>query len=145
MLSMIKLEIFFSTTISNREGFFEDALGSQDYLYPITSSVSTADATVIPTIDHAGHRPASGTFSHPLNAEVHDIKIYNRILGKAKLEKLWSEGVSEDDIVKPTFYLPVYFTPRARARSMFTTPFTLDTTGQRHVEASGGLTVSNKS
>lgn len=62
-------------------------------------------------------------FSHPLNAEIHDIRMYNKYINKnlAKYENLFTESpVTTDDLV---FYVPVYFFPSSSLRDVLVTPF----------------------
>ena len=62
-------------------------------------------------------------FSHPLNAEIHDIRMYNKYINKnlLKYENLFEESpVSTNDLV---FYVPVYFFPSSSLRDVLVTPF----------------------
>ena len=52
------------------------------------------------------------SFNNPLNAEIHEIKLYNKYLNDEQL-KLTGSGVSLDDIEENNlkFYLPPYYSP----------------------------------
>jgi hypothetical protein len=62
-------------------------------------------------------------FSQPLNAEIHDIRIYNKYINKS-LDKfkdiVYTSPLNTNDMV---FYLPVYFFPSSSARDVLITPF----------------------
>ena len=62
-------------------------------------------------------------FSHPLNAEIHDIRIYNKYINKnlKKYDNISKESpVSTDDMI---FYVPVYFLPSSSQRDVLVSPF----------------------
>jgi len=62
-------------------------------------------------------------FNHPLNAEIHDIRIYNKFLNKRldKYSDLTSKSpTTTDDMI---FYVPVYFYPSSSQREVLATPF----------------------
>lgn len=108
-----EVRYFFSANISDREGFFENDLGGDVYGYKILSDNASKDAS-------------GPDFSNPLNAEIHDIKIYNNYLSAREYYDLKVMGVSATSNKKPVFYLPIYFTSRSRIRRVFTSPFTQD-------------------
>jgi len=61
--------------------------------------------------------------NHPLNAEIHDVRIYNKFINK-KLRKnqdlTTKSPVNTNDM---TFYVPVYFFPSSSQRQVLSTPF----------------------
>lgn len=65
----------------------------------------------------------SEEFNHPLNAEIHDVRIYNKFINK-KLKKYADltakSPTSTDDM---TLYVPVYFFPSSSQRNVLVTPF----------------------
>tara|TARA_B100000700_G_scaffold321715_1_gene421582 strand:- start:13304 stop:16585 length:3282 start_codon:yes stop_codon:yes gene_type:complete len=65
--------------------------------------------------------PSSFSFSNPLNAEVHDIRIYNRYL--TTQEVLTSSIQGPPSYKDMLFYLPVLFTKESRKRNNLLTPF----------------------
>ena len=67
-------------------------------------------------------------FSHPLNAEIHDVRIYNKYIDKTlKRNKNISveSPITADDMI---FYVPVYFFPSSSQRDVLSTPFQTITT-----------------
>jgi len=65
--------------------------------------------------------PSTYDLSHPLNAEIHDIKLFGSYLFKRKLDQIRYNGVSTyDDLL---FYVPPFFTPDTRSREVLVTPF----------------------
>lgn len=84
------MDRFFAADPALREGLVElSGVGSVDY--PVTSS-----------------------FTHPLNAEIHDIKLYDKYLTTANVEALQSSGPSSLDNIK--FFLPPFFTEESPYR-----------------------------
>lgn len=67
--------------------------------------------------------PDPGTYklSHPLNAEVHDIKLFGKYLFKSELDRIRYKGaVSTDNML---FFVPPFFTPDSRKHDVLQTPF----------------------
>ena len=61
--------------------------------------------------------------SHPLNAEIHDVRIYNKFINKnlTKYKTISDTSpTSTDDLM---FYVPAYFFPSSSQRSVLVTPF----------------------
>jgi len=65
----------------------------------------------------------SEELNHPLNAEIHDVRIYNKFINKnlKKYEDLTTKSPTATDDM--TFYLPVYFFPSSSQREVLATPF----------------------
>jgi hypothetical protein len=61
------------------------------------------------------------TFSHPLNAEVHDFKIYSKYLTDDAVASNRNKGVTSYENL--LFYVPPFFTPESPHRNVLTTPF----------------------
>ena len=95
---------FFTTAISTREGLME--------LYPDTSI----------------RYPTTYSFTHPLNAELSELKIYNKYLIDSEVSALRTNGPqSFENLV---FYVPPFFTQESPTRQLvgndggiFVTPF----------------------
>ena len=71
--------------------------------------------------DLASQDPLSFTFEHPLNAEVHDLKIYNKF--KITDEILTSSEKGTSLTKNLLFYVPPLFTKDSRTRLVLQTPF----------------------
>lgn len=86
--------------------------------YP-TTFVDETTAKSAPDLDDID--PAYYDLSHPLNAEVHDIRIYDchRTLGDIELDR--SSG--PNDLTGLMFYLPPFFVRETRERDILQTPF----------------------
>lgn len=66
---------------------------------------------------------AANEFNHPLNAEIHDIRIYNKFINKSldKYQELTTETpTNTDDLV---LFIPVFFFPSSSNREVLATPF----------------------
>ncbi len=74
----------------------------------------------------ANNDPGAFTFNHPLNAEIHDIKIYNqyRLENQIEATRLSGSDLTSDLL----FYVPPFFTKDSRNRYVLQTPF-FDATG----------------
>lgn len=69
--------------------------------------------------------PQSFTFTHPLNAEIHDIKMYNTYRDISQIRSSSAKGTSELDEL--LFYLPVHFTRESPRRLRYITQFEKET------------------
>ena len=96
------IALFFNPRAHSEEGvvLFNDKLPSQD--------------------------PISFTFNHPLNAEMHDIKIYDYYRNNQQILTSSERGTSLEPGLK--FYVPPFFQKDTRNRFILQTPF-FDTTG----------------
>ena len=68
--------------------------------------------------------PTANLLNHPLNAEIHDLKIYHRNLTDNEIITSSIEGPTQlqfQQIIK--FYLPPFFTTDSTLRSVINTPF----------------------
>ena len=91
---------------------------------------STISEGVSPTLDFgAGFNiDPVHTMRHPLNAEVHELKIYKKHLSNEEISKVGKKSpISFKDML---FYVPPFFTPLVPDRNMLITPF------QNHITAS---------
>lgn len=84
------LDRFFATDTATREGLFE-----------INSTAGV-------------FAPSTSSFTHPLNAEVHDLKLYDKYLTLNEINELSSSGPTSLDNLK--FYLPPFFTQESPFR-----------------------------
>ena len=74
-----------------------------------------------PTATGLTEDPINFNFSHPLNAEIHDIKIFNREISDAEVKENAKFGSSNtDDLL---FYVPPFFTKESPTRDVILTPF----------------------
>ena len=70
--------------------------------------------------------PGAFTFNHPLNGEIHDVKIYNSYKQDQQIKKTMISGSAlSGDLL---FYVPPFFTKDTRNRFILQTPF-FDATG----------------
>lgn len=78
---------------------------------------------------------------NPLNAEIHDVKLFNRALNPHEIDDLQIRGINQKKIIKDgcdpsekslyedlLFYVPPYFYPDSREREVIVTPFQTITT-----------------
>ena len=86
---------FFTTTVAGRDGLAE-----------LQTNPSTGD------ID----RPMGALFRHPLNAEVHELRIWNEHLNDDMIHSMSS--TSPTDMSRLLFYVPPFFMSRAPTRAV---------------------------
>jgi len=67
------------------------------------------------------------TFSHPLNAELHEVKIYNKVLSNPEslleTERQSVRNRGPENFNNLIFYVPPFFYPTTPSREVLTTPF----------------------
>jgi hypothetical protein len=61
------------------------------------------------------YEPASYLFNHPLNAEIHELKIYDRYLNINEISALSTKGAKLESNLR--FYLPPFFTEESPTRT----------------------------
>lgn len=61
-----------------------------------------------------GFAPANFAFNYPLNAEIHELKLYNKYLNDIEIKKLETDGASI--VPELLFYLPPFFTKESPIR-----------------------------
>lgn len=68
----------------------------------------------------AGFEPVSYSFSYPLNAEIHELKLYERYLSSTEITALSASGPTElgNGLL---FYLPPFFTEQSPIRTFYGT------------------------
>jgi hypothetical protein len=62
-----------------------------------------------------GFAPGQFSFNYPLNAELHDLKLYNKYLNDSDIERLETDGAKL--IPELLFYLPPFFTKESPTRT----------------------------
>ena len=88
--------------------FFSDAAQTR-YGIPVTGSAYISSTTQ--------DEPSSYTFAHPLNAEVHELKLYNRFLSDGEVLSRSLTGTTPTD-PGLLFYVPPLFTRESPSRSV---------------------------
>jgi len=84
-------------------------------------AASRAEGVVSYSDNYPSEDPASFSFAHPLNAELHDVKIFNKYKLEGEIRENASAGSKlTSDLI---FYLPVLFTKESRKRYILQTPF----------------------
>lgn len=68
-----------------------------------------------------GHDPLTASFTHPLNAEIHDLKVFD--VYRSIEEIVTSSMQGPNDLTNLIFYLPPFFTRESRSRTYPVTPF----------------------
>lgn len=61
--------------------------------------------------------------AHPLNAEIHDVRIYNKFINKNLTKYKTISDTSPTTTKDLVFYVPAYFFPSSSQRSVLATPF----------------------
>ncbi len=91
-----------NTLTDGMSRFFAGDVASRDGVYELNS---------VAGVDY----PDTFTFEHPLNAEVHDIKIFNKYLTNTEVSGFQTKApASLDDLL---FYVPPFFTKEAPSQS----------------------------
>ena len=82
---------------------------------------SSADTEGLTVLSSLSADPVSYSLNHPLNAEIHDVRIYNRFLSDSEIASGSKDGATlTDDLL---FYLPPLFVKETRSRDILQTPF----------------------
>jgi len=93
----------------------------------LKNSLSTTEGFT--NINHPGSTPAvaANTFSHPLNAEIHELKIYDKVLANPETvletERQAARNKGPSNFTNLVFYVPPFFYPTTPTREVLTTPF----------------------
>ena len=93
----------------NEALFFNDTAGLREGVYPLLGDPSATD-------------PENYEFANPLNAEIHDLKIFNKFAYEHEIKEYGKYGRGNTDD-KLMFYLPPYFVKETRTRDALITPF----------------------
>lgn len=98
---------------------------SLDYFFTTDTNIREGLTELVVDV---GFSPTNYSFTQPLNAEIHDIKIYNKYLTDSEVETIRVGGPR--DYTNLLFYLPPFFTRESPTRSwyggfggVFETPF----------------------
>ena len=102
-------------------GNYLSGIGNTSQYFNLNAGINEG---VRPFIDFGtfdNHDPEGFTFAHPLNAEIHDVKIYNRMLTVNEISDNSKKGTpSTSDLM---FYVPPFFVKEAPIRDTAITPF----------------------
>lgn len=93
-----------NTLISGMSRFFSGDVASRDGLYELNSVAGVS-------------YPAAFSFNHPLNAEVHDLKIFNKYLTDTEVSGYGQAAPAS--LANLLFYVPPFFTREAPSQSFF--------------------------
>lgn len=80
-------------------------------------------------IGHPAGTPSvnENTFSHPLNAEIHELKVYNKVLANPEIiletERQAARNRGPSNFNNLVFYVPPFFYPTTPTREVHITPF----------------------
>jgi len=127
-------ELFFNSTVANNQG-----------LTQLNSSTTEPSSQ-------------STLLANPLNAELHDIKLFKRALSPGEIKKLQKQGINQTKTIKDgcntsetslysdlIFYLPFFFYPDSRSREVIVTPFqTVKTTTDDPINTAYSFGVGGK-
>jgi hypothetical protein len=95
--------------------FFNTAVAQSDGIYDYYGAAGSG----VPD-------PDDFSFTHPLNAEVHELKIYNRYRNDLEIQDAMNNGVqslSKEKSGGLLFYLPPFFVKDTNTRDILQTPF----------------------
>ena len=93
----------------------------------LKDSLSTAEGFT--SIGHPTGTPSvsANTFSHPLNAEIHEVKIFSKTLSNPETlletERQAARNKGPGNFDNLVFYVPPFFYPTTPTREVLTTPF----------------------
>jgi len=121
--NMICLGNYYNGNLTTAATFFNSTVATSQGLTQLVPSISEPSGQ-------------SDLFKNPLNAEIHDIKLFNRALNPHEIDDLTVRGVNQIKITKEgcevsdkslyedmLFYVPPYFYPDSRIREVIVTPF----------------------
>jgi len=108
--------------------YYDGSVNNLTYL--LNSDIATQQGfeSMIPVGAVPGGFPVnkSNTFSHPLQAEIHELKIYNKTLNtKSNVESEFQikKRKGPDNFDNLVFYVPPFFYPSSSIREVLNTPF----------------------
>lgn len=91
--------------------------------YFFTTEVATRDG-LTELIATTGQQPVTTSLDHPLNAEVHELKLYSRYLSNDEITTLQTNGPASGSALlhdSLRFYLPPFYTTESPYRSFYST------------------------
>lgn len=105
-------------------------IGNSDNLAYILNNLSGTNEGFRGVISEAAGDPVinSDTFSHPLQAEIHELKIFDKVLNTAakigfESEYTINKNKGPKNFNNLKFYLPPFFYPSSSVREVMTSPF----------------------
>ena len=126
--SMICLGNYYNGNLTTAATFFNSTVAASQGITQLVPA----------TNEPAGQ---SNLFKNPLNAEIHDVKLFNRALSPNEIDDLQIRGINQKKIIKDgcdasdkslyddlLFYVPPFFYPDSRKREVIVTPFQTITT-----------------
>tara|TARA_Y100001973_G_C5202080_1_gene338651 strand:+ start:35 stop:2431 length:2397 start_codon:yes stop_codon:yes gene_type:complete len=108
--SAIVLGNYFNAPFTTLGKLVGDAYSSNEGFIPESSGLGTVT-------------PGANVFSHPLNAEIHDVRIYKKAINKKLRVYKDISTVSPKKLDSLVFYVPPYFFPSSSNRQVLVTPF----------------------
>ena len=112
----------------------QDPLGDEDFtaqfFNPVTAYNDGLPNYYAPTFTHTSPGPITEpddfSFAHPLNAEVHELKIYNKYRSDGDIAssmKLGVDNLASEKSSGLLFYVPPFFVKDTNTRNILQTPF----------------------
>ena len=93
------------------------------------STVATSDGLTQLTTATDDIQNLSQVFPNPLNAEIHNIRLFNKFLTDEEVSKYKNNGINNEKVRIDSiynnllFYVPPFFYPETRTREIIVTPF----------------------
>ena len=116
---IITIGNYLDTDSVNASKFFNSTVAINQGLTQLNAGTSNPDNETL-------------IFKNGLNAEIHDVKLFNKFLSSDEISQIKNEGVRKKKLLGSErtniysdllFYLPVFFYPETRPREVFVTPF----------------------
>ena len=101
--------------------FYEGSNTGVDQIAGFFNSNAAENEGVMLFNENLTQDPVEYSFTHPLNAELHDIKIYNEYRSLKAIKANAANGSTLESSLK--FYLPPFFVKETKARNVLQTPF----------------------
>lgn len=108
--SAIILGNYFNAPFTTLGKLVGDSYSSNEGFLPESSGLGTVT-------------PGADVFSHPLNAEIHDVRIYKKAINKKLKVNKDISVTSPKKLDNMIFYVPPYFFPSSSNRQVLATPF----------------------
>jgi len=103
--------------------YFNGKTGKLGGLFNNDADGALIEGTTFQNTSIATPTITANMYDHPLNAELHDIRLYNKFIDKNVTIDNAIGDVSPKNTDDMIFYLPVYFYPTTPKRSVLATPF----------------------
>ena len=107
--------------------YLKTSLAQAGKLFNSVTAAKDGLTQLVPGIDDAPNH--NQIFVNPLNAELHNIRLFNRYLDDTEIDVIKNNGITNkrirgknlyDDLL---FYVPPFFYPETRSREVIVTPF----------------------